>query len=264
MARLQNIMFTTLGNIVDNMSYNPSTTRQQKIELAREYLFLSNYPVLSEEWRKDFETNFIRNFYFTEIGFETEGRFKFELETWLQINMEYYVKLLKSQLYEEMIQNPLSNYDLTEKSTQTRARDEEQSMLVSQTGNATSNGTSENETEVNSFNRELSSQTPEERLAITAQDGVGLIEYASTIDENRSIGGQTETNETSETTNTTNNQNGSTDIAENETIENELTRVGNIGIMTYDQLLNGYRTIFKRFEKQIYDEMRTDLFMLVY
>src|SRR5690606_30755344 len=49
---------------------------------------------------------FIRHFYMREIGFETEGLFKFYLETWLLVHMPYYNQLFKSELIEY---DPLSN-----------------------------------------------------------------------------------------------------------------------------------------------------------
>src|SRR5690606_40563614 len=53
-----------------------------------------------------FETYFIIHFYMREIGFETEGLFKFYLETWLLVHMPYYNQLFKSELIEY---DPLSN-----------------------------------------------------------------------------------------------------------------------------------------------------------
>nr|prf protein p11,lower collar [Bacillus phage phi29] len=64
----------------------------EKIEKGRPKLFDFNYPIFDESYRTIFETHFIRNFYMREIGFETEGLFKFHLETWLMINMPYFNK----------------------------------------------------------------------------------------------------------------------------------------------------------------------------
>src|SRR5699024_7832776 len=82
-------------------------TLKQKIEIGRVNLFKDiEYELFNEMYRKEFETKFIRYFYNKEIGFETEGLFKFELETWLQINMPYYNQLFESELLEY---DPLTN-----------------------------------------------------------------------------------------------------------------------------------------------------------
>jgi hypothetical protein len=44
-----------------------------------------------------------------EIGFETEGLFKFNLETWMIINMPFFNKLFES---ESLTFDPLTNYKL--------------------------------------------------------------------------------------------------------------------------------------------------------
>lgn len=81
----------------------------QIIEKGREKLFDFPYPMFDEAYRNVFETNFIKNFYMREIGFETEGLFKFRLDTWLNINMPYFNKLYESELLKF---NPLESYNL--------------------------------------------------------------------------------------------------------------------------------------------------------
>ena len=82
-------------------------TLKQRLEVGRVNLFKDiDYPIFNENYRSEFETKFIRYFYNKEIGFETESLFKFELETWLQINMPYYNQLFESELLEY---DPLTN-----------------------------------------------------------------------------------------------------------------------------------------------------------
>lgn len=76
----------------ENLSFN------ERIKIGRPKLFDFDYPIFDNDYKNVFETNFIKNFYMREIGFETEGLFKFRLETWLNINMPYFNKLFESEL----------------------------------------------------------------------------------------------------------------------------------------------------------------------
>lgn len=84
-------------------------SHRERISVGREKLFDFNYPIFDVDYKAVFETNFIRNFYMREIGFESEGLFKFQLETWLLINMPYYNRLFESELIKF---NPLESYSL--------------------------------------------------------------------------------------------------------------------------------------------------------
>lgn len=225
-----------------------SLNARQRIEKAREKLFDFDYPFFDEGLRKDFETHFIRRFYMREIGFETEGLFKFQLETWLQIEMPYFNKLLES---ETLSFNPLENVNFkitsnlknqkdqndvidkindeteqqnevgtfdstsnqtthdegTSSNTRVSNRDELTNVDTDKTEDTTQNNTVNTTTNTdtdstdNNFNRLLRAETGDERLAITTDDGNGVIEYASNIEENKTknVGNETK-NETSETT----------------------------------------------------------------
>ena len=74
-------------------------------------LFNFNYPIFNEDYRSVLEEKITRHFYFREIGFETVGRFLYELETKLNEIMPFYNKLYESTLFEF---NPLINYQVKE------------------------------------------------------------------------------------------------------------------------------------------------------
>lgn len=96
-----------LRTLIEQASQNnDGLSSAERIEIGRKKLFDFDYPIFDEAYRKVFETKFIRKFYMREIGFETEGLFKFQLETWLLINMPYFNKLYESELIEF---NPLEN-----------------------------------------------------------------------------------------------------------------------------------------------------------
>lgn len=213
---------TTLQDVVESYPVNADValSHKQVIENGRSQLFDFDYPIFDESYRNVFETNFIRNFYVRQIGFETVGLFKFQLETWLLINMPYFNKMFESELLEF---DPLINLKMTESKKRNEIRkqddqkiqdknataDTDSTVKKDQTLTATNNvigetlgdnesvgkssmtgdnvadakNTSTNTNTSDKFNRDLSSNTPDSRLSITTQDGKGVIEYASEIKE---------------------------------------------------------------------------------
>lgn len=238
----------------DNLSH------KERIEQGRKKLFDFDYPIFDSSYKGIFETNFIRNFYMREIGFETEGLFKFQLETWLNINMPYFNKMFESELLDF---NPLYNSLLETSHTKTKDTDGEVDTSSNKdntnTNTQSSNGTQNNST----FGREIESDTPDNRLAITTNDGSGIIQYASKIDEetNKSSGTTTNKVDGSITEKGTTKGNTITDITELETYVQ--TKQGKVGSQSYSKMVQEYRETFLRIEKQIFEEMQ-QLFMLVY
>jgi len=243
-----------LREYIEQFSQDERMPTRNRIEEGRQHLFDFEYPFFDEDYRNVFETNFIRNFYMREIGFETEGLFKFQLETWLEINMPYYNKLFESELLQYDVLTNVNNKEVYNRkndstrndnkdktgnvtskdithdegtTTQTKTGHEDFDSTTNKTfdstvqndvtehvdstsetdhtGNQTSNGTSDSDTDSTNFNRDLTSDTPDSRLTITTNDGSGIIEYASEIKEGTSKGNQTNHtsthNETDETTN---------------------------------------------------------------
>lgn len=114
---------TELKTIFENLPINddPKLSHAQVIENGRKDLFDFDYPIFDPDYKKVFETHFIRNFYVRQIGFETYGLFKFQLETWLIINMPYYNKLFESEL---LTFDPLSNTKVDQTHKQTTEKDQ--------------------------------------------------------------------------------------------------------------------------------------------
>lgn len=79
---------------------------RERIEKGRKFLLDFPYPLFDDAYRGVFETHLIREFYMVEIGFETDELFKFNLETWLNINMPYFNQLFLS---EQIKFDPLKN-----------------------------------------------------------------------------------------------------------------------------------------------------------
>ena len=81
------------------------------IPVAAPLLFDFDYPFYNEMKKAEFEQNFIKHFYMREIGVETFGYFKLNLDAKLNGIMPKYNKLL--QAYDEMI-DPFITDDITE------------------------------------------------------------------------------------------------------------------------------------------------------
>ena len=245
---------------------------RERIEIGRPKLFDFHYPFFDEEYKKVFETNFIRHFYMREIGYETEGLFKMMLEDWLNINMPYFNRMFESELIEF---DPLLNSQMTVEHT--KKNDKEQTDDRNLTGTTESDGTVNSTTnqktdeniEDDNFNRDVSADTPDDRLALTTQDGSGILEYASFISENTENNKRNRDVEMDSTTQDTTsldtsvNQNDKLKSNVNELEDFIQNRVGKIGVQSYSKMIQEYRDSFLRIEKTIFDEMRV-LFMGVY
>lgn len=281
-----------LRNYIEMWSQYETLSTKDRIEKGRTKLFDFDYPIFDPAYKKVFETHFIRKFYMREIGFETEGLFKFQLETWLIINMPYFNKLFQSELLEY---DPLTNTKMNTTHTKTIEKDQNDTKDITQTSNmdgtsntitdATSGTDTTNNQDANStitddnFDRQLESENPDARLALTTNDGQGVIEYAKTIKENNENNKKTSTSHTDGTTSSdtvdhaTNDTTTSLDSTGtqkdvlvsdiNETEDYVQSVIGKTGKDSYPQLIEEYRQSFLRIENRIFDEMQ-ELFMLVY
>lgn len=265
-----------LRNYIEMWSQDETLPQREVIEIGRQHLFDFDYPIFDEDYRKVFETNFIRKFYMKEIGFETEGLFKFQLETWLNINMPYFNKLFESELIEY---DPLINSEMkvthTKTSDTTQENHVDSTMTSKVTGNTDSNVTDTGNVTTNkiddNFTRDIESNNPDSRLALTANDGEGVIEYASNITEkntNNESTGQSNSNNTSiaNTTSGVDSTGSQKDTATSNINDVEdfiQHRIGKIGAQSYPELIQKYRVSLLRIEVQIFKEM-SELFMMIY
>lgn len=230
------------------------------IEEGRKRLFNFSYPIYDQDYKKVFETHFIRRFYMKEIGFETDDLFKFQLETWLLIHMPYFNKLFESEL---LVFDPLKNTDMKVSQNRTTDKDQSQTGTTKGTNENTHNQDSTGTLTEDRFNRDLESNTPDSRLAITTENGQGVIEYASHITENN------ESNTKDNSSNTTGTSKDTTDVTStNNGTVNEVedfieSRIGKTGTQSYSSMVKEYRETLLRIENDIFKEMQ-QLFMLVY
>lgn len=249
-----------LREYLESFSYNQNKSHRETIEFGRKKLFDFNYPIFDESYRKVFETHFIRRFYMREIGFETEGLFKFQLETWLLIHMPYFNKMFESELIKF---DPLINSEKTGKHTKKNDIDQKQNTNTKGDTKTKSNDKTNTTTIDDDFTRIIESETPDSRLQLTANDGEGVIEYASKIIENTDNDKTTNNSQSSSDGSTDSEVDTKSDAKINEVEDYIEHRIGKIGTVTYSKMLQEYRQSFIRIEKTIFDEME-QLFMLVY
>ena len=262
-----------LGEYIEAFSqYETGLSLKEKIEIGRPKLFDFDYPIFDESYRKVFETNFIRNFYMREIGFETEGLFKMQLETWLDINMSYYNKLFESELikFDPLTNTKTStNYNKKNDRTQNDTRNIDQTSNTSGTTNGESNSNTTGNTNDDNFERKINADTPDDRLNLTTNDGQGILEYASSINEetenNKRTSSVDNTTTNKDTSNVDNvaNQNESGNVIVNDIEDYIQEKTGKIGTQSYAKMIIEFRQSFMRLERDIFKEMN-QLFMLIY
>lgn len=274
-----------LKTIIEQASqYQENLSTKERIEIGRKKLFDFSYPIFDEKYRAVFETHFIRHYYMNEIGSETEGLFKFRLETWLNINMPYFNQLFLS---EQIKFDPLKNTSVDMKHTKDVKTNRDDAVTSGtdmkantkgQTTNKGSNDTTTDRTQDvtdDNFNRDLYLDTPQTQLNITVWDGQGAVPYATNINErtennvSKSTAKDVSKNDTENTG--TSNQDSTQSLDTNQTLNSDITeledyvqhREGKIGVQTYSKMLTEYRQTFLRIERDIFEEMR-NLFMLIY
>jgi hypothetical protein len=113
----------------------PDTNSQTTLELRHfidsgALLFdpKEKYPIWKEEHRAELEKKIVEHYYNQQIGFETFGRFKFELNVRMREIMPYYVDLYKTTQYDY---NPIENYSMEEEfedSAKTNAKNTSKSV----------------------------------------------------------------------------------------------------------------------------------------
>ena len=72
---------------------------------------VDKYPIWDEKHRAELEKKIIEHYMFRQIGFETPGRFKYELNKKMREIMPYFIKIWKTTQYDY---NPIENYNMRE------------------------------------------------------------------------------------------------------------------------------------------------------
>lgn len=200
----------------------------------------------------------ILNYYkYREIGFETVGRFLDELEISLNEIMPYYNQLFFSA---DQDYNIIYNVDYK----RTIDRDLAGNTSSNNTSNTTSNSTdsTSTNTESTSYNKNVSSDTPQNQLSITNKQ-IDSVDFANEARWNKDDATQEGTTEGSSSTTASGTASGTGTNNENEsTIE---TTKGNFGVVSAQDLIKKYREIIINIEQMIINDPRIqELFMMIY
>ena len=183
--------------------------------------------------RQELNTKILSYYRFREIGFETVGRFLFELETALNEIMVKYNQLFYSA---DQDFNPIYNVDYSK--TLIRERDNQDS--------GTSNASSSDSTN----SKQVDSQTPQNQLHISSVN-IDSVDYA----DNASWNAGSSSSSSNGSTSSTGHENEST-------IENTK---GNFGVVSAQDLIVKYRETILNIEQMIIHDPRIEeLFMLIY
>lgn len=262
---------------------------------------LSKYPLYAGKkdydiipTREELNTKILNYYRFREIGFETVGRFLFELENTMSLIMPHYNELFKTVEIMADLENPFDNVDVVEtfseerknnsthegSSSNTANEESEGTATNSQTSSANESGsTSNNDTTTTAGTNKMTmkkSDTPQNNISNINNY---LSEYREENVNNNNTDTTTQTgshsNESSSegmatgssTNKTTATNEGTTAGTTNATgtTEHTYTKKGNQGVNTYaHDMLEFRQTIVDYVERIVKDERLNELFMLVY
>lgn len=238
--------------VLDNLLRNEQTAPAIAEAMSKYPLYetdpdkVNEYGTAYKVPTRDELNNKILSYYrFREIGFETVGRFLFELETALNEIMPYYNQLFYSA---DQDFNPIYNVDYI-RNTQRNKSDTNIGSQSSST-NSSATGTSTD----NSKN--VTSDTPQNQLSITNEQ-IDQLDYASEASWGKN------SNSTSDTSSSTSNASNSVIGNEKEGIVE--TTKGNFGVTSAQDLIIKYRETLLNIEQLIiHDKRIAELFMLIY
>lgn len=191
--------------------------------------------------RKELNNKILNYYRFREIGFETFGRFIFELKTALEEIMPKYNQLFYSA---DQDFNPIYNVDYEK----IIGRDRTDSTISNSANSST------DETNATTNTKDITSGTPQNELNVATKD-IEQVSYADTANWNQSI------DENKTTSNMTGNS--TTDGSETE-LTKESTK-GNFGVVSAQDLILKYRQTIINIEQMIINDPRIqECFMLIY
>lgn len=203
--------------------------------------------------RQQLNDKILSYYRFREIGFETVGRFVFELETALKEIMPYYNQLFYSA---DQDFNPIYNVDYV-RDTQRNKSDTNIGSNSSSTSTATSGTDSSSSTD---YSKAVSSKTPQNQLDISNED-IDTVDYADEANWGKNTNSTSGNNST--TGNSQTNESNSVIGKEKEGIIE--TTKGNFGVTSAQDLILKYRETILNIEQLIINDPRIqELFMLIY
>jgi hypothetical protein len=238
--------------VLDNLLRNEQTAEAIALAMSKYPLYETD-PERVEEYgtaykiptRAELNNKILSYYRFREIGFETVGRFLFELETALNEIMPYYNQLFYSA---DQDFNPIYNVDYV-RNTQ-RNRSDTNIGSQSTTTSASDSGS------VTDESKNVTSDTPQNQLGITNKQ-IDQVDYASEASWGK--------NSNTSTSNSSSSMNGSNSTIGNEKEGIVETTKGNFGVTSAQDLIVKYRETLLNIEQLIiHDKRIAELFMLIY
>ena len=229
---------TTIRNIcfkLTGLSELQGNTIQEIVTAAFPLIFESQIPFFNEEYRTTLFSKILRHFYMREIGYETYGIWKLQINNKLYEIMPYYNQLYSSA---ELEFEPLGNYNLSRTLTRTGTDD------------TTTNGIN-NETLDNTL-----TQTTKQGFSRTPQGTLANVETNAYLSE-ATVDTFTASADSSRDTTT----NETKDREYNETVT-ETIKGKNSGVSNAE-ILQQYRQTFLNIDLQIINELEP-LFMSIW
>lgn len=203
--------------------------------------------------RQELNTKILSYYRFREIGFETVGRFLFELKTALEEIMPRYNQLFYSA---DQDYNPIYNVDYRK----TIDRNKNDTNIGSSSSATNTSSTSTDNATSEEYTKGVNSKTPQNELHIS-NTGIDSVSYADEATWGKSNGSSHDSN--SSTGNSQTNESNSVIGNEKEGIVE--TTKGNFGVTSAQDLIMKYReTIINIEQLIIHDPRIEELFMLIY
>lgn len=257
------------------------------IEKAIPVIFDFDFPIFDENYRKILEKKILKHYYTREIGFETAGLWKLNLDTKLNEIMPYYNKLYESELLKF---EPLNEVNLTRiKKGESEGKKNETGNEVrnheeNKAGNTNYRVDTNDKNEINSSSSESNSgSTANKKLfSDTPQGGINGLENGNylteaTIDSGSSSGNnsgssqgesydtksQEGVNNVHESSNGKNSRDNVVDTSFNNTESYIESLVGKQSATSYSKLLNEFRSTFINIDMMIINDLE-ELFMMLW
>ena len=246
--------------VLDNLLHNSQTAQAIGTAMSTYPLYETD-PSRTEEYgtaytvptRQQLNDKILSYYRFREIGFETVGRFLFELETALKEIMPKYNQLFYSA---DQDFNPIYNVDyvktIDRNKNDTNIGSNSSTTNTSTTGNDSSTSTDNGKT--------VNSKTPQNQLNLSNMqiDSVNYADDASWAKTSNSTSGSNSTTGNSQT-------NESNSVIGNEKEGIVETTKGNFGVTSAQDLILKYRQTILNIEQLIIHDPRIEeLFMLVF
>lgn len=203
--------------------------------------------------RQELNDKILSYYRFREIGFETVGRFLFELKTALNEIMPKYNQLFYSA---DQDFNPIYNVDYI-RNTQ---RNKSDTNIGSNSSTTNTSTTGSESTTNEEFSKGVDSKTPQNELNIS-NTGIDNVSYADEATWGKNNGSTSASNSTSGNSQT----NESNSVIGNEKEGIVETTKGNFGVTSAQDLILKYRESILNIEQLIINDPRIkELFMLIY